>query len=90
MQCGVFYQSSIFFFFAFKSERKTYPIFCFRTELFLPTLPFLWGFSHMFIFFVPCCIHSRVQTKSKQINFNVFSGKNKSTTGKAFLMKAFY
>lgn len=57
LQCDVFYQSSIIFF-AFKSEKKS--VFYFRTELFLSTLPSLWGLSPMFIFFVPCCVPSRI------------------------------
>lgn len=89
LQFDVFYQSSIILF-SFKLKKKKKGTGYFRTQLLLSTLPSLWGFSHMFIFFVPCCIHSVVQTEWKQINFNAFSGKNESTPGKPILIKAFY
>lgn len=79
-----------FVFFQIIIIKKKKNIIYFRTQLLLSTLPSLWGFSHMFIFFVPCCIHSVVQTEWKQINFNAFSGKNESTPGKPILIKAFY
>lgn len=88
--CNLMFSTSLqSFCFSFKWEKKYNTIY-FRTQLLLSTLPSLWGFSHMFIFFVPCCIHSVVQTEWKQINFNAFSGKNESTPGKPILIKAFY
>lgn len=79
----------LFFFFFQMWKYKKNMFYLEQSFFFLQYLLFGVSLTCLF-FFVPCCIHSRIQTKWKQINFNAFSGKNKSTTGKPFLIKAFY